>query len=323
MNRHTSQIISSLLFLSVLVSACTQEPEASLPEHAQLNQTLSCDTEGQLELFDRRIRPMLDEEKPNSCARCHLPGTNLSAFVRPDPCDAMACMAQEKLVDFDAPANSKILDWIKRGHAEAGLDIEEDPLVLGEYNAFKEWIEYSARCHVEVCGQIANACGWTSEPSPIPGEDMDIADMGSDMTEEIDFGPCGEEGCPLTPEYYGCEDDEIARAYFDHPWKWRGRCSHCHGVSSNFNVQPPPPPWMADDRGIDGAAYTVEQILDRGYIDRQFPEDSLILIKPLSEAAGGIPHGGGTKVRDTADVLHVAHSEWINHVLYCEGLEDQ
>lgn len=154
MNRQTLQIISSLLLLSVLASACAQEPEASLPEHAQLNQTLSCDTEGQLELFDRRIRPMLDEEKPNSCARCHLPGTNLSAFVRPDPCDAMACMAQEKLVDFDAPANSKILDWIKRGHAEAGLDIEEDPLVLGEYNAFKEWIEYSARCHVEVCGQI-------------------------------------------------------------------------------------------------------------------------------------------------------------------------
>ena len=52
MNRQTLQIISSLLLLSVLASACAQEPEASLPEHAQLNQTLSCDTDGQLELFD-------------------------------------------------------------------------------------------------------------------------------------------------------------------------------------------------------------------------------------------------------------------------------
>ena len=64
MNRQTLQIISSLLLLSVVAAACAKKPEASLPEHAQLNQTLSCDTEGQLELFDRRIRPMLDEEKP-------------------------------------------------------------------------------------------------------------------------------------------------------------------------------------------------------------------------------------------------------------------
>lgn len=324
--RASHLVILLLAMFVILISACSQAPETAAVDdtHSQLNQTLSCDTEGQLELFERRIRPLLDEQKPDSCARCHLPGTNLAAFVRPDPCEAMACMTQQKLVDLKNPSSSKILEFIKRGHTEAGLDIEDDPLVLGEYQAFKEWIDYSSRCHVEVCGHVPNACGWKSEPSPIPGLDMD--DMGadmSDMTEDVDLGPCGEEGCPITPEFYGCDKEEIARAYFEHPWKWRGRCEHCHGESSNFNVQPPAPKWMSDDRGFDGAIWTVDEILARGYVDRAFPDDSLLLIKPLAESAGGIPHGGGSKVRDKMDFLHVAHSEWIDHVLYCEGQEEQ
>ena len=63
-----------------------------------------------------------------------------------------------------------------------------------------------------------------------------------------------------------------------------------------------------------------------GYELMEWREDYARYEMPITDALGnrgGIPHGGGTKVRDTADVLHVAHSEWINHVLYCEGLEDQ
>lgn len=302
-----------LLGALLTLGACLQDPEPALPVQDVTSQTLDCDDTGQLALFEQRIAPLLDEERPASCGRCHLPGTNLAAFIRPDPCEAMACLTQQHLVNLKAPADSKLLDWIVRGHAAAGLTLEDDPIVRAEYAAIKEWIDYSSRCHEPVCGQLPNACGWSST-SPFDEQDMGAGDM-PDMAPVL--GPCGEETCPLTSEHYGCEPDEITRAFFDHPWFFRGRCEHCHAESSDYFSDPLPPKWLSDDRGIAGAEWTVEQVLTNGYVNLERPERSLLLLKPLSPNAGGIPHGGGTKVLDTNDFMYQATINWVKHVKAC------
>jgi hypothetical protein len=49
------------------------------------------------------------------------------------------------------------------------------------------------------------------------------------------------------------------------------------------------------------------------------PEESLILLKPLAEAKGGVAHGGGTKFSRRTDRLYVALLRWINYVAECRS----
>jgi hypothetical protein len=40
---------------------------------------------------------------------------------------------------------------------------------------------------------------------------------------------------------------------------------------------------------------TYWNVLDRGYVDVEEPEESLLLLKPLAEELGGVEHGGHDK----------------------------
>src|SRR5690606_38693932 len=82
--------------------------------------TLSaCDGTSPGELYAQRIAPLLKEDRPNSCSTCHLAGVDLGAFVRDDPCEAMACLREKGLADLDNPADSLILSWIARAEPDS------------------------------------------------------------------------------------------------------------------------------------------------------------------------------------------------------------
>ena len=79
---------------------------------------------------------------------------------------------------------------------------------------------------------------------------------------------------------------------------------------------------MSDDREIVGAHTAVDRILQRGYLNVEAPDQSLILLKPLAEDAGGVWHGGGTKMRDTDDLLYIPLHAWVEHVASCRELSN-
>ena len=80
---------------------------------ASADAALFCDDTAPV--FNSRIKPLLVESRPSSCNGCHLTGLDLEDFVRGSACQSMACLVERQLVDFSAPADSKILELIDRG----------------------------------------------------------------------------------------------------------------------------------------------------------------------------------------------------------------
>ena len=87
-------------------------------------------------LYQRKIEPILRDDRPASCNQCHLPGIDLSLFVKDTPCQTMACMKQLGLVDFDEPEASSVLGWISRAMPESSLITEQ--VIDQEYQAMLE-----------------------------------------------------------------------------------------------------------------------------------------------------------------------------------------
>ena len=56
---------------------------------------LSCEEETGSEICERRIAPLLDESRPDSCSGCHLSGIDLASFMRGCPCTSMTCLIEQ------------------------------------------------------------------------------------------------------------------------------------------------------------------------------------------------------------------------------------
>jgi hypothetical protein len=59
-------------------------------------------------------------------------------------------------------------------------------------------------------------------------------------------------------------------------------------------------------------------ILASGYVNVDDPPQSLLLLKPLAEAAGGVQHGGHDKFANQEDVAYRGFLAWIEHYAGCE-----
>ena len=204
-----------------------------------------------------------------------------------------------------------MLDWIKRGQEQAESSLITDDVVKAEYDAMKQWIEFTARCGSQVCEPMDDPCGY------------DIYYDRPDMGDETDMEPPPPPPPPpeLTIENYPCEEDGVVRAYNDHPFFWRGRCSHCHVPNAPTNE--PGPAWMSRYTDLDqGARETVANILANGYVNLEDPEQSLIMLKPLALDEGGVEHGGGDKLL-MVDELYDDFLKWSQLVQACEPVEEQ
>src|SRR6188474_2662843 len=67
-----------------------------------------------LAIFDKRIKPILQAEKPSSCAECHLSGVDLKDFIRPTQQATFASLVAGGMIDVKQPAESKLLKFIER-----------------------------------------------------------------------------------------------------------------------------------------------------------------------------------------------------------------
>lgn len=247
------------------------------------------------DVYHARIEPLLTDENPKTCNQCHLSGVDLSVFVRPTPCETMACLVQDGLVNPDAPEQSKILSWILRASPDSALITKA--VIQAEYDGFLQWIEASASCPSAcadvTCGpaQAAQKCEIVAVPSGAPPELGGASD---------------------------CTDATLEELFYDEVYAWRARCFPCH-VSDQLKAAPDAPRWLRVEGNCATSSLASYRIVTSGdYLNLDEPDQSLLLLKPLSVEAGGVEHGGHAKFDGTADPAYQAFLRFIQQYADCK-----
>lgn len=252
----------------------------------------ACSSNQLSDLFQKKIKPLVTQGQPTTCNQCHLSGVDLGLFVQDTPCKSMACMQAKGIVDFANPAQSQVLAWIAKAKPESKLITAA--VQQAEYNAFLEWITWSASCQTAACGAIADPCQ-SGPPLPPPPKPM----LGS------------------------CDESALVAAFEAKVYKWRYRCDHCHSPTGKDAQKSfggfKPTPFLHPDLGTLGAKFTMYNLVGVQAIDVANPTNSTLLTKPLAEAAGGVWHGGGDKFQDTSDQSYVDFLSWIKTFAKCKG----
>ena len=140
---------------------------------------------------------------------------------------------------------------------------------------------------------------WTAYPRwrCVPRERLPLT--GTWRTDTQNPGDCS----PVTRE-----------ALFRHKvYAWRDRCSPCHFDDTTIDA----PKWIATGPCELGSLQTMRNVLDRGLVDLSAPTDSLLLLKPLAESAGGVMHGGHDKFANDGDPAYVDFLAWIERESAC------
>jgi hypothetical protein len=307
-----SVALSSGLLIATLavaaVVACAEDhtaaepgPDSEQPEPEPHRYTRQqCRDLSAGEMFSQRIAPLLDEDRPKTCNECHLSGIGLGAFVRDDACETMACLVEDGLVDLDDPEQSQILSWIERADPLSPLITEG--VIAEEYEGFLDWIEYSADCGTTACAGAE--CGARKdqpfcENEPQPGLDdvRAVAEMDHD-----------------------CTDLGLERLFRESVYRGRGRCFPCHFDVAADDIAGNPPRWIKTEGSCaEGSLATLREIERGGLIDVEEPDQSLLLLKPLDEAVGGVEHGGDAKFHSLEDAGYVNALLFIQKYVECEN----
>ncbi len=248
-----------------------------------------------LEVYERRIEPLLLDDNPKTCNQCHLSGVDLAAFVRSTPCETMACLVADGLVDPAQPKQSKILTWIQRARPDSALITER--VIDAEYEGFLEWIEASAACpsacEGAACSAPTSRSGCRLEPDP------------------------AEPPVPATGDP-DCTARALEQRFLDDVYAFRNRCFPCH-FDNELDEDPSIPRWIST-RGTcsNGSIETLRLATEAGYLDLADPEQSLLLLKPLTEYSGGVPHGGGQKFEGEDDPAYQSFLDFIRSYARCQ-----
>ncbi len=220
---------------------------------------VACDAFAQtksLDVFTRRILPVMNSGKPSSCAECHLSGVDLKDYIREDQAETFAALVAGGMIDANEPTKSKLLEFISRAPAKPTIvsaDVRKEELA-----AFTAWIEEAVR-----------------DPELLK------AKAGSDPL-----------GATLPVEVVRhARNDRVLASFIDNVWVEATRCAACHSPLLNqkqVKEHGGQVSWITPD---DPAA-TLQHLVDAGLIDTEAPTQSMILKKPTMQ----VKHGGGIKM---------------------------
>jgi hypothetical protein len=265
--------------------------------------SFECTAEEGEDLYERRIAPLLTDDRVSTCNQCHLSGIDLSIFVQATPCQTMACMAEQGLVDLDAPQQSTVLAWIDRASPSGG--ITEDT-IQAEHDAVLQWIEHTSACGEDTCPTFDDPCG-TAAP-----ENRDACELPE---ATADARPVDDPG--------DCSDYALELVFREKVYEWRGRCHSCHfdtHVETFADFDPRPPAWITTIGECNVGSLTTLRTLDNaGYLDAENPLQSLLLTKPLDEDLGGVEHGGGAKFHADDDVAYQDFVYFVQRWAACQS----
>ena len=214
-----------------------------------------------LELFKRRITPILRSPKASSCVECHLSGVDLKDYIGDSQEETFAALRSAGLIDMKQPDRSKLLEFIRRA--------PEKPTPVGaaarkqEYEAFRAWIRAAV-------------------------EDPKLAAAKTDSDQ---LGPTA----PVEVIRHS-RHDRVLRSFVENVWSEMGRCVSCHSPELNRNKIGRKGYTKEDVDAISWVvprdpAGTLRQLVETGAIDIDDPDASSVLTKP----AGLEEHGGGPK----------------------------
>lgn len=265
--------------------------------------TGECTLESAGEVYERYVEPVMSDAHPQSCNQCHLSGVDLTMYLQDTPCQTMACMVDIGLVDLADPEASRILEFIAMAEPESDL-ITED-VVQREYDGFLAWIEYSAQCHDDACGEIEDPCLSGTDDNTLP--------------EGIQT-PLG-----------GCDETAIVDLFYNKIYHWSGRCLTCHykGGEAAEDYDTAPRFWDvhrdSETDSIAAAGRTMYNLIGLGDVDTDNPLQSLLLTKPLREELGGVYHDGGPKIHDLEEQTYIDFALWLETYATCynEGTSAQ
>lgn len=272
------------------------EPVDAAPAAVDVGNQAQCTGEQQMDLYDRRIKPLVDGSQPSSCNQCHLSGVDLSMFVQKNPCQTMACLAKQGLVDLKNPAASKILKQVKLAKPQSSLITQK--VIDAEYEGFLEWITFAGKCMDSVCGKIEAACG---APSAVEGETGGAKQV---------LG--------------GCTESELGESFQQKVWAHRGRCTPCHispgssqwvtkhWIDANSNTAST----VADK--YKSALFTMYNLIGINAVNAEKPEKSIFILNPLSPAAGGLPHKGHVKIANKNEKTYKDFLAWATQYSECK-----
>ncbi len=244
----------------------------------------NCNEDELSELYTRYVEPFVSGTLPTSCSECHMTGIDMSMYAQDTACDTMACMMGQGVVDLDNPEGSALLSMIDMGDPNSSVfDVSV------EHQAMLEWIDWSAQCHQQVCGDIDSPCDQNS---------------GATSTGTNPIGDCSEE--------------DLLATFWNTVIVDRGRCLTCHSdwgqSEGTFGACQDvsdcqfeqicvdgsclaPGPAMAPHffEGVDGmldwnnpdhrtqGLNTMYNVVALGLVDIENPADSSLITKPLLE----------------------------------------
>jgi hypothetical protein len=283
----TGTLFAALVLAAVAAESCGQV-EVPIPE--------ACTVTTGTEIFDRRIAPLLRDDQPKSCNTCHLSGIDMSLFVRPTPCETMACLQDLGLIDVVDPRGSKVLGWIER--AKPASPLITAAVVDAEYEGFLEWI-----LHYSECGRFECAGVRCSQSEADPFCDV----------EPEPFVATG-----VTEDEGGCGEVALEQLFRSSVYASRGRCFPCH-FSSEADAAPGALRFIEQSGTCDSSSLaTMRNVVQAGLVNVNNPDQSLLLLKPLSEEGGGVPHGGHAKFFPGSDPGYDNFRYWLTRYAECE-----
>jgi hypothetical protein len=286
--RGSTFLLCSLSALAASVASCSDGDDPPVEQGE-----LTCKVKPS-RTFQDRIEPLLAEERITTCNQCHLSGVDLTAFARETPCKTWACLVEDNMVSVEEPEQSRILSWIMRASPESELITDE--VIQAEHDGFLEWIEANAACPT-ACADVE--CG---EPSQGPK-----CDDGREDPE------------PGLPSERGCSDLEVEQAFLEDVYAWRGRCYPCH-FDTELNATKDAPRWLSLVGNCEtGSAVSLARVLGLGLIDVEDPSSSLLLLKPLDVAGGGVEHGGDAKFSSTMDPSYQSFLRFVQYYADCQA----
>lgn len=254
-----------------------------------------CTPEAGLELYERRIAPLLEDDRPNTCNQCHLSGIDLSLFVQATPCATMACMVDEGVVDLDAPDHSVVLSWIDRAVPTGGITADT---IATERQAMLDWIEMTAACDGSICEPVDQPCGQPShhtdcERPPPVDQQMSLDDPGD------------------------CSELTLELVWREKVYSWRSRCFPCHFDSHQGSFDTAAR-WISTGDCNPASLASLRTAERLGYLDAEDPERSLLLTKPLDEEYGGVEHGGGSKLHSLEEPTYLDFAHFVQRWADCQ-----
>ena len=229
--------------------------------------------------FKQRIMPIFRSPNPSSCVQCHLHGVDLKNYILPSAKETFANLRDQKLIDLDKPAESKILKFIAMVPKETtniGPKIHPK-LRQAELAAFRGWI-LAAAADESFRNAPALAPAKVARPK-LPDEA--IAHSRS---------------------------QSLLDSYIRNIWSLRFRCVNCHSPGGEKFAK------HAKEHGEEtmgwiktaGPAESMRYLMAGELIDLERPEKSELLLKPLDVS----DHGGGKKMLIN-DTDYTAFLSWI------------